>query len=139
MRPKAKTIVLHIQLNIPKFDFVYFYRTRVFCYCLLWLLCVACRMLVSQPGVKPVSLALKVQHLNCWTTRNSLHCLFFFCKFLFFILEYSWLQCCISFTCTAKVTQLYISVYLLFFRFFSHIGHYRLLSRGSLCSIVGPQ
>ena len=30
-----------------------------------------------------------------------------------------------------KVNQLYVHMYLLFFKFFSHIGHYRVLSRVS--------
>ena len=39
------------------------------------------------------------------------------------------LQCCVSFRCTAKWIS-YTCIYIpLFFRFFSHIGHYRVLSR----------
>ena len=36
----------------------------------------------------------------------------------------------------SKVDQLYICIYPLFFRFFSHISHYRALSRSSLCYTV---
>ena len=38
------------------------------------------------------------------------------------------LQCYISFCCTAKY-QLYMFIYPFFFRFFSHISHYQVLSR----------
>ena len=38
----------------------------------------------------------------------------------------------------SKVTQLYIHIYLLFFRFFSHTGHYRVLSKSSLRYTIGP-
>ena len=39
------------------------------------------------------------------------------------------LQCCVSFTCTAKWVS-YIYTYMhSFFRFFSHIGYYRVLNR----------
>ena len=31
---------------------------------------VACRILVPQPGIKPVLPALGAQSLNCWTTRD---------------------------------------------------------------------
>ena len=44
------------------------------------------------------------------------------------------LKCWFSFRCTAKWNQLYIYMYPHFFRIFSHIGHYRVLSRFS-CSI----
>ena len=36
----------------------------------------------------------------------------------------------------SKVIQLYIYMYLLFFKFFSHLGYYKILS--SLCQTVGP-
>ena len=38
------------------------------------------------------------------------------------------LQCCISFRCTAK-WFIYTYIYIFFFRFFSHLGYYRILSR----------
>ena len=34
-----------------------------------------------------------------------------------------------QFQVNSKVIQLYLSTYLFFFRFFSHLGHYRVLSR----------
>ena len=37
---------------------------------------VACRILISQPGIEPMSLAVKVQSLNHWTSREIL--LYFF-------------------------------------------------------------
>ena len=46
---------------------------------------VACMILVPQPGIKSVSLALKVQHPNYWTTREFTVMSFFFFKFLFYI------------------------------------------------------
>ena len=57
------------------------------------------------------------------TALNFLCVLFLFFKFYWSLDD---LQFCISFR--SKVTQLYIYIYPLFFRFFSHIGHYRVLS-----------
>lgn len=87
-------------------------------------------MLFPNQGVKPVSLALKVQHLNCWLLGNSLHCLQ---KFLFY---WRRLQCCISFICTVKWLSYNTSVYLLLGSF-PHIGQIWLAEFPS--SIVGPQ
>ena len=40
------------------------------------------------------------------------------------------LKCCVSFRCTAKwISYTYTHIYALFFRFYSHMGHYRVLSR----------
>ena len=39
------------------------------------------------------------------------------------------LQCCVSFRSIEGVNQLYICIYPLFFRFFSHVGYYRVLGR----------
>ena len=36
-----------------------------------WACCVACGILVPQPGIKPRPLAVKVQSPNHWTARNS--------------------------------------------------------------------
>ena len=36
----------------------------------------ACGILVPQPGIKPTSLALEVQCLNCWITKEVPSCLF---------------------------------------------------------------
>ena len=52
--------------------------------------------------------------------------------FLAFKKFFSWsifdLQCCVSFRCIAEsVLNIYMCVYV--FRFFSHIGHYRVLNR----------
>ena len=53
--------------------------------------------------------------------------LFFFFNFYWRIVD---LQCCVPFQVYSKVNQLYIYIYALFFRFFSHTGHYyRVLSR----------
>ena len=50
------------------------------------------------------------------------------------------LQCCVSFCCIAKwISHIHIYIYIYlhsFFRFFSHRGHYIILS--FLCYIVGP-
>ena len=51
--------------------------------------------------------------------------------FIFF-LEYSCLQCCVQ--VYSKMNQLYRYIYTLFLKFFSHIDHYRVLSRVS-CAI----
>ena len=75
-------------------------------------------------GLNPCPLPCKVdtEPLDHQASPNS-----FFCKNLIFIL--CWvifdLQCCITFKYT--VIQLYIYMHSLFFRFFSHIGHYRIL------------
>ena len=50
-----------------------------------------------------------------------------------FFLEYSWLIMCYFQVCS-KVIQIYI--YPFFFRFFSHIGHYTVLSRASCNSSI---
>ena len=50
----------------------------------------------------------------------------FFFKLIFIIVD---LQCCIIFLLYNRVNLLYIHIYPLFFRFYSHIGHYRVLSR----------
>ena len=55
----------------------------------------------------------------------------FFPPHLFFF-NFYWrvvdLQCCASFRCM-QIDPLFIYIYLLFSRFFPHIGHYRVLSR----------
>ena len=46
---------------------------------------------------------------------------------------------CLRILCQLQVNQLYLQVYPFFFRFFSHIGHHRVLGRFiSLCYTVGP-
>ena len=40
-----------------------------------WLCYTACRILASQPGIEPMSLALKELSLNHWTIREVLMCL----------------------------------------------------------------
>ena len=59
----------------------------------------------------------------------------FFFKLIFIIVD---LQCCIIFLLYNRVNLLYIHIYPLFFRFYSHIGHYRVLSRVpcAICSII---
>ena len=37
-----------------------------------WLHCMACGILVPQPGTEPMSLGLEVQSLNHWTAREVL-------------------------------------------------------------------
>ena len=44
--------------------------------------------------------------------------------------EYCWFTKLCYFLLYRKVSQLYIYMYILFFRFYSHIDYYRLLSRG---------
>ena len=64
---------------------------------------------------------------------------FFFFKFnVYLTLEYSWFTMLCYFQVYTKVIQLYIYTYPFYFRFFSHIGYYRILSRSSLCYTVGP-
>ena len=45
------------------------------------------------------------------------------------LLEYSWFTMLYLFQVYSKVLQLYIYIYSFFFRFFSHIGYHRILSR----------
>ena len=44
-------------------------------------------------------------------------------------MEYSWLAMLCPFQVYSRVIQLCIYKYLSFFKFFSHIGYYRILSR----------
>ena len=44
-----------------------------FIFIIFWLHCEACWILVPQPGIKPIPLAVKVQHLKSlkhWTTKE---------------------------------------------------------------------
>ena len=70
---------------------------------------------------------------DMWLYSNGCECsFFFFWKFYFIkkiLLEYSWFTMLCQFQLYSKVNQLYVYIYPLFFRFFSHIGHYRVLSR----------
>ena len=45
--------------------------------------CVACGILVSPPGIKPVPPALEVGNLNHWTTREVP--IYVFCLFVCFL------------------------------------------------------
>ena len=47
----------------------------------------------------------------------------------YFVLEYSWWTLWCAFQMYSKVIQLYIYVYLFFFKFFSHLGCYIILCR----------
>ena len=55
--------------------------------------------------------------------------------YLFFQLGYSWFTTLCEFQVYSKVHHLHI--YPLFFRLCSHIGHYRTLSKNSLCCTLG--
>ena len=57
---------------------------------------------------------------------NVIFCVLYFN--VYFILKYSGLTMC-SFQVHSKVIPFYIYMYLLFFKFFSHLGYYRQLSR----------
>ena len=59
-----------------------------------------------------------------------------FCSFFKILLEYSWFTMLYYLLLYSKVNQLYIytDIYPLVLRFFSHVGHYRVLSRVS-CAI----
>ena len=59
--------------------------------------------------------------LNHYTTREV--------PIYFFKLRYSLFTILYQFQVYSKLIQLYIYMYLFFFRFFSHRGHYRVLSR----------
>ena len=58
---------------------------------------------------------------------NFLICNFF--KKINFYWSIVALQCCVSFLLYSKVNQSYVYIYPLFFRFPSHLGHHRALSR----------
>ena len=58
-----------------------------------------------------------------------LWCISFFVFNFYFILEYSWLTTLYYFKVYSKMIQLYIYVYLFFFKFFPHLGCCRVLSR----------
>ena len=58
--------------------------------------------------------------------KTAWHFLFFFKNFYWSIVD---LQRLCQFLLYSKVNQLYIYIYPLFFRFFSHIGHQTVLSR----------
>ena len=45
-------------------------QVSILFYFIFWLCYSACGILVSLPGIKPASLALEVQSLNHWTTRE---------------------------------------------------------------------
>ena len=48
------------------------------------------------------------------------------------------LQCICQSLPDSKVNQLYLYMHPFFFRFFSHIGHYRVFEQSSLCYTEGP-
>ena len=52
-----------------------------------------------------------------------------FCLILILYWDIVDLQCRVSFQVWTKVIQLYTYMYLFFFRFFSHVGYCRVLSR----------
>ena len=57
-----------VDLNIDNTNFLLcFFVCFVFVF---WLHCMACSILVPQPGIKPVPPALEAQSLNHWTTRE---------------------------------------------------------------------
>ena len=69
---------------------------------------------------------------------NSKHKFISFVPYSFVIKNYcGMLICSVVFQMYSKVNQLCIYIYPLFIRFFSHIGHYRVLSRVPP-HIVGP-
>ena len=45
-------------------------RQLYFIYLFIWPHHAVCGILVPQPGIEPMSLALKVQNLHRWTTRE---------------------------------------------------------------------
>ena len=49
--------------------FIHFYFIKLKKYC-FWLCHGACRILVLQPGIKPVSPAVEEQSPNHWTTKE---------------------------------------------------------------------
>ena len=92
---------------------------------------------LPHPGIKPMSLMSPALAVRLFTTSDNVksnllllaaRCVLFFFFFLIFIgaeLIYN----AVLVSGVSKANQLYINVSLLFFRFFSHIGHYRLLCR----------
>ena len=63
----SRTLNLQPFLGYPPY---YYY------YLMFWPCHEACGILVPQPGMKPLALALEVQSLNRWTTRESQAILF---------------------------------------------------------------
>ena len=84
-------------------------------------------ILVPQQGIKAMSPAMEMQSLNHWTTREvpsyaSLE------KYYTFFLYWNIvdLQCCIVSDVQQSDSVIHIHI-LFFYRFFSHIGYYKIL------------
>ena len=78
---------------------------------------------------------LKCEFHVVFTCHELLFFFDFFPKYLFFLifkkflLAYSRFTMLCYFLLYSKVNQFYVYIYPLFFRFFFHIGHYRVLRR----------
>ena len=87
----------------------------------------------TEPPAKPCTVFL-IPHV--WHTIWYLS--FSFCHFFRFSFAYRWFRVSCWFLLCSKVNQLHIYIYPLSFRFFSHTGSYRILSRVPCATGVGP-
>ena len=76
------------------------------------------------------------KHSKFWDS-DRFFLMFFSIQFLFYI-GIQVIYNVVLVSVYSKVIQLYMYIYLLFFRFFPHIGYYRTLNLSSLCYTVGP-
>ena len=63
----------HICLSVPKFHLekqTHIFNYLFFSFLFSWQCCTACGLLAPWPGIEPPPLALEVQSLNHWTTRE---------------------------------------------------------------------
>ena len=100
-----------------------------------WLCCAAWGILVPQPGIEPMSLAVKAWSLNHWMSRDVPTYYYFLFQLIFYwsIVE---LQCCVNYSCRAKWFS-YTFIYILF-HFLFHYVLSQDIEYSLLCYTVGP-